>query len=36
MTAGTVAWLPAQTRVGENAGTTETHGMFVGSDLPGA
>jgi beta-alanine degradation protein BauB len=29
MTTGTAAWLPAQTHVGENVGTTETHVIFV-------
>jgi hypothetical protein len=29
MTAGTATWLPAQTHVGENIGTTQTHVIFV-------
>jgi hypothetical protein len=29
MTAGTAAWLPAQTHVGENVGSTETHVIFM-------
>jgi beta-alanine degradation protein BauB len=27
--AGEIGWLPAQTHVGENVGTTETHVVFV-------
>ncbi|HZD69786.1 MAG TPA: cytoplasmic protein [Actinomycetes bacterium] len=29
MAAGTAAWLPAQTHVGEDVGSTETHVIFV-------
>jgi beta-alanine degradation protein BauB len=29
MSAGTVAWLPAQSHVGQNIGSTETHVIFV-------
>lgn len=29
MAAETAAWLPAQTHIGENVGTTETHVIFV-------
>jgi hypothetical protein len=29
MTAGRAVWLPAQTHVGHNIGTTDTHVIFV-------